>query len=322
MYLLLDPTDADRTARAAAALQCTVDAKVLSPASSADVASELVDPAQLSSTARERLIAELFSAKRRLRARHDTTRGLASRDEQEQAPTVQALERFAASLVPPRAGQTTLCVYRDHAQVAVGYLACHLYEVTVDAGPIRVLRVSTCVPADLPRARAASFFFTQASWALLRSGGRALYFAQALSDPGAYAWLFGVADRIWPRPARATPRSIELLRAQICGELGLAPSDDDPELFAADPASSSPDPTICWRRHHRPEVHYFVGKNPNFDQGQGLLTLVPLTIGGLIRASLRAAKNRMVRGLHRPRRSPQLPALPSALVRGRDERQP
>ena len=278
-------------ARAAAALQCNVDPTLLERPGAVHRSSS-VDPQTLDATARERLIEELFA-----------TTGEA-RDE-------GAVRRFAAELLPADAKRTTLSVYRDDAGYAVGYLAFHEQNVRVEGAPAVALRGEVHLPRHHSPAQVGAFFLGRAARAILGARGRPLYVIQALSDPGAYAWLYRVADRVWPCPARQTPPAIDRVRAQACPQLGLGPAAGDPVLRAVGTALSAAS-ARRWRRHPRPEVHYFVGRNPGFDQGHGLLTVIPVSAGGVLRALLRSALHSLFGGsLQGQRRGQQRPALPS-----------
>ncbi len=280
------------TATAASALQCRVDPRLLgAPGSDRDAM--LVDPRELDPAVRERLFGELFAAT-------GDRRGDG------------ALRRFWAELMPPTATRSTLAVYRDDAGYALGCLAFHEQEVEVDGRSALVLRGAAYLPEHLRAAEAGAFFLGRAARALLRAGGRSVYIAQALADPAAYAWLYRVADRVWPSPARQTPATIDALRSELLPQLGLGEAVGCPELREVGIGLSAA-AARRWRRHPRPEVHYFVGRNPGFDRGHGLLTVVPLSAGGLVRAYLRSGLARAFGGvIRRLRRGRGRPGLPSA----------
>ncbi|HGG56373.1 MAG TPA: hypothetical protein ENK31_01105 [Nannocystis exedens] len=225
--------------------------------------------------------------------------------------------------------RSVLCVYRDGAGMVVGYLAAHTFMLPIDGVSTGLLRAVICVPAGASRRSVSTFFLRQAARALVDSRGRPLYMIEALSDPASYAWLYRVADRVWPSPARETPRAIQHLRAQAIGDLGIPQSQgecagecagDYDDAVIRELGRSSMDPRIAhrWRRHPRPEVHYFVRRNPGFDRGHGLLTVVPISATGLLRALLRLALGGLRRLL--PGGAPALGrALPPASAQGRYE---
>ncbi len=275
MHLVpLDPS----TATAASALQCRVDAKLLG-APESDRGAVIVDPCKLDPAAREHLFEELFA----------TTGSQHSEG---------ALRRFKAELMPASVTRSRLAVYRDEAGFALGCLAFHEQDVEVEGRSAVVLRGAAHLPVHLRDAEAGAFFLGRAVQALLRAGGRPLYIVQALVDPAAYAWLYRVADRVWPCPARQTPPEIDALRSALLPQLGLGEAVGSPELRKVGTALSA-SAARRWRRHPRPEVHYFVGRNPGFDRGHGLLTVVPLRAGGLLRAYLRSGLESAFGGLFR-----------------------
>ena len=209
--------------------------------------------------------------------------------------------------MPAEVSRSVLSVYRDDAGLAVGYLAFHEQEVDTGGATGLALRGAVHLPEHLRSPETGSFFLGQAARALLRARGRPVYIVQALADPAAYAWLYRVADRVWPSPARQTPAAIESLREHLIPQLGLGEALASPEIRQVGTALSASS-ARRWRRHPRPEVHYFVGRNPGFDRGHGLVTVVPLSAGGLVRAYLRSRLLSLVGGLLRRHQAPSLPA--------------
>lgn len=295
----LDPLSLQATANAAAALQCTIDGTLFHP-SGHHLETTLIDPRALTDAARELLLGDLISAHQRL------------------VDDVN-LERIRTILLPTGSQRTVLCVYRDGAGITVGYLAAHTFILSIDDVPTTLLRTAICLPAAVPRTAASVFFLRQAARALLRGRGRPLYMIEALSDPASYAWLYQIADRVWPSPARETPPAIQRLRALVLGNLDMPQSDtDDTMIRDLGCSSMSPGTALGWRRHPRPEVHYFVRRNPGFDRGHGLLTVVPINAAGLLRGLLRLAL-RGLRALLPGRAQVHPQALPPAAASGRYE---
>ncbi|HWO23332.1 MAG TPA: hypothetical protein VNO30_31545 [Kofleriaceae bacterium] len=54
-----------------------------------------------------------------------------------------------------------------------------------------------------------------------------------------------------------------------------------------------------WERSHRPGVQFFLRENPGYGEGHGLLTILPLTIGGVVRF---LARYTLAKGERRARR--------------------
>ncbi len=298
-----DPRSFRAAASAAAVLQCTIDGTLFDPPGE-HLEATRIDLRSLHDTARKKLIAELIVAHRRLVDDVDP-------------------ELVRAALSPANSVRSVLCVYRDGAGIVVGYLAAHTFISRIDNVPTSLLRAAICLPDGTPRASVSAFFLRQAARALADGRGRPLYMIEALSDPASYAWLYRVADRVWPSPARETPPAIKRLRAQAIGDLGMPQShresdDDDAVIRELGRSSMGPSMARRWRRHPRPEVHYFVRRNPGFDRGHGLLTVVPISAAGLLRGLLRLALGGLRRLL--PGRAEALPrALPPASAHGRFE---
>ena len=50
-----------------------------------------------------------------------------------------------------------------------------------------------------------------------------------------------------------------------------------------------------WRNHTHPTVNFYVETNPGYVNGNGLLTLVPLTFGNIFMSLTRFMKNKLLR---------------------------
>lgn len=242
---------------------------------------EILDPAALTPADRRRLADELYAAHRRIFA------GVRR-------------SAFTRYVVDSPADETSIAVYRDALGVVVGYVAFHQFEREVDGQAVTIVRAEAGIDRRYRGANVATpFFIDRLVRVMLGARGRPLYYLGSLVHPSSYALFARYADRVWPNPEVDTPRPLRRLMDRLAGEFHLERVDPADTLvrdvgwrtreFGRDDAH--------WREHASDDVRFFVAANPGYHDGHGLLTLVPVTTGGLLRGALRFAAARLSRRL-------------------------
>lgn len=279
-------------ARAVAAGRLVPPAEPLEVAPGRRLRVELVRPEELDRGAAEALVDELHRVHSRSYAELDRA-------------------TFRGRILPERGGRTRLGVVRDLEGRAVGYLALHLCERRIDGRDALIVRSAAALDreaqvADLVDVR----LLAQTLRALMGHWRRRILLIAPIADPEIYGQLHRHADRVWPSPGRATPAAIGDLLRDLADDAGLRRVDDADPLRRAFGRRrvATHDEEARWHRDPRPEVRYFVNRNPRFGAGEALVTLVPLRASGLVRALLRLAVGRLhglwgrLRGRAVPRR--------------------
>lgn len=236
------------------------------------VAAEVVMPRALDPIAKEQLEVELYDLHSRIFRGHDKP-------------------YFVRYVVDSKAEHTWIQLYRDEDGALGGYLALHIYERVIDGRTIAVVRGEV---GTLRKHRgsnlAAGFFAERVLRYLAAHPLRPLYFLGTLIHPSSYGQLVRYAgEGVWPREGIEPP-------AEICGLMDTL--GDAFGLDRVDPANAlvrkvgwetidSRSDRAHWERCDRPGVQFFLRANPGYEEGHGLLTLVPLTLGTLTRGVAR-----------------------------------
>lgn len=187
---------------------------------------------------------------------------------------------FVACVIDPPAAWTRIFVLRDGGGTPRGYAAFHVYEVTHDGRPITVVRMEAGFETAW-RDCAAYRRFALACFARARVQARGpLYFVCCPVHPSSFVVLARHAPTLWTLADASTPPRARRLLSGLARTLGLDPVGEG--VFR-----------IGWITRHgprpariSPEAQTYLRANPGYRMGHGLLTVVPVTWGGVARAGL------------------------------------
>lgn len=196
---------------------------------------------------------------------------------------------FAAYVVDSPAAWTRIFVQRDAEGVVRGYVAFHVYDITHEGRALSVVRME----AGFERAwrkgtiygRFAVACFTRAR---LRAGRRPLYFVCSPIHPSSFVTLSRMVPQRWIMP-EVGPSTRAFMTA-LAGTLGMTPAEGDGVYDIGWITRSGPAPT-----HISAEAATYIAANPGYARGHGLLTVVPVTVGGIVRGLARLIARRVRR---------------------------
>jgi hypothetical protein len=242
-------------------------------------ATEAVHLERLSDTARARLIADLYDVHRRIFDGVDQ-------------------RAFIASVIASEARRNWLYIHKSEGGAIVGYCALHLFERTLANAPVTILRAHAGTLSAYRGSRVNSRCALRAILrTLLTHPCRATYFLGCFVHPSSYAVAARFAEPIWPSAHRAMPPAIAVLMLELAREFALEPVHGAHSLVhhAGWITRESERDIAYWQSHESPAVRYFLTVNPSYTKGHGLLSLIPLTLGHALRASVRYAAARRPR---------------------------
>lgn len=216
---------------------------------------------------------------------------------------------FLDNVIAPRADQNLVSVQRDPQGRAVGYCTLQRRDLELPSGRVRILRgVMGFVPEHRGKSLGARFYawnvvkHTLGAWAQ----GRRCYMLGTPVGPFMYVALARAMDEFWPHPERATPGPEQRLMTELA----------EVYRFQAAQSGAAGCCQVGWvlrqsaeerRAMHAkatPELRFFVERNPAYDQGDGLIMLVPFHPRNLLSGLLRALRTRARRRSPSPH-SPQ-----------------
>ncbi len=193
---------------------------------------------------------------------------------------------FVAYVIESKAEHTWIQLYRDQDGALGGYAAVHIYERRVGGKMTAILRGET---GTLREHRGADLVVNCYARHLLRYRAahplRPLYFLGSLVHPSSYGLIARHMDEVWPRQGVETPAEILELMDSLGDAFGLDRVDAANALVrkVGWQTIDSRNDRAYWERCERPGVQFFLRENPGYEEGHGLLTLVPLTLGAVTR---------------------------------------
>lgn len=235
------------------------------------VAAETVTPRTLDPIARQRLEDDLYELHSRIFRGVDKA-------------------AFVSYVVGSQAEHTWIQLYRDEAGALGGYLAIHIYERELDGRTIAIVRGEVGTLREHRGSHAAgSFFADRVLRYLAAHPRRPLYLLASFVHPSSYAQLVRYGDGVWPREGQATPAELRWLMDRLGDAFGLERVDPANALVRKIgwQTIDSQGDRAYWERSERPGVQFFLRENPGYGEGHGLLTLMPLTVGGVLRGLAR-----------------------------------
>lgn len=228
--------------------------------------SETIDPARLGKEERDRFIRELYAVQCQI---------FEGVDEQ----------GFSSYIFHPRAARTRIEIFRNDQRQMVGYSAIHLFEMSSVAGAIAVFRAEAGLLLPYRRKHSTlSMAFAELCRYKCLHPGRKAYYLGTLVHPSSYHLLFRHFHEMYPSYRRETPSHILVSMGEIAKSFGIEPVRRDNPLIVRVGwrVRNNRESLEHWSSSDKPDVKFFLRKNPGYREGEGLLTLIPLNWKNLL----------------------------------------
>ncbi len=194
---------------------------------------------------------------------------------------------FAAFLLDRRAKRNRVRVFRNVSRRIVGYQGVHLFETRTDTGQsIAVFRAE----AGLLRPYRRHHLTLQlALWEFVRyrllHPCRKTYYLGSFVHPSSYHLVCRHCRELYPSYRQETPPEVLKLMLALADQFALERPDPAHPLLVWESWQVRELATdrARWARSTSPDIRFFLQMNPYYDQGQGLLTLIPLNHRNLLR---------------------------------------
>lgn len=199
---------------------------------------------------------------------------------------------FVKYVVDSKAEHTWIQLYRGDDGELGGYLAVHIYEREVGGRLTAIVRSEVGTLREYRGANVIGrFFFDRVLRYRLAHPLRPLYLLGSLVHPSSYSAIARHTDDVWPREGAETPSEILELMNQLGDAFGLERVDPENPLVrkVGWQTIDSRSDRAFWERCERPGVQFFLRANPGYEDGNGLLTLAPATLGAITRGIARYA---------------------------------
>jgi hypothetical protein len=193
-------------------------------------------------------------------------------------------ESFDHYVVNSPATKTRLLLYRNRQAQVIGYLGVHRFDKHVDGQPFVVFRAEVgLLPGYRQRDANLNFWLMEAARFKLRNPGRSVYFLYAPVNPSFYAILARYSHELYPRHDLVVPPRTLRLMTQLAQHFGLGEADAENPLIRRVGwiTRATREEESYWQSTGNPHIRYYIDSNPRFTEGNGLLTLMPITLVNL-----------------------------------------
>jgi hypothetical protein len=197
-------------------------------------------------------------------------------------------QAFVKYVIESRAEHTWIQLYKGDRGQIVGYCALHIFEKEIRGVTSGVLR---CEMGMLSEYRGgninARFVIPRVFNYMMAHPGRPFFCLASFVHPSSYAQLARYADRVYPNHAEETPEEVASLMREFASAFQIDPvHEHDPLVCKVGwKTIDTPADRAYWRRSENPAARFFMAANPGYADGHGLLTLAPVSLGGVIRAA-------------------------------------
>ncbi len=218
------------------------------------------------------------------------------------------VEQFARKICNPAARWNRVRVFKDRRGEPVGYCALHRLDKTIAGEPLVIFRIETGLQREYRRrGRVFSFLLLEAfrfKFAHPLTG--ACVFC-TLIHPSSYHLMVKFFPQVYPKVRCGTPPALFRKMVEIADAFNEVQTlDDNPALRQVGWITRQSDEERArWEESSDPDTRFFLTQNPHYGDGQGLMTLVPLTLwnlcgalGNLIRFRLAGCFHCLGRKLH------------------------
>lgn len=228
---------------------------------------ETIDPHALAEEERRALLCRLYKVHRRI---------------------FDGLEKdeFEEMIIRPSAKWTRLRIFANAKRQDVGFCAVHLFEVVLGPKHLGVFRVEAGICRDFRgEGQALRFCFQEILRHKLHHPFEETYLFCTLLHPSSYRLVAKYFYSCYPHPAVRTPEGVSSLMEELAEAFGEKPAEGGGASIRQTGAMTrdTAEETALWEGSGEQAVRFFLEKNPGYGRGHGLVTLVPLSPGNMLR---------------------------------------
>lgn len=200
---------------------------------------------------------------------------------------------FTSYIIRPDAVRTRVKIFRNDLQKPVGYYAIHLFEMRSNGAEITAIFRAEAGLIRAYRRKHATLSFALAEYCRYKClhPGRKVYYLGTLVHPSSYHSLFRNCYELYPTYRCETPSNILRFMYDMAKNLGIEPTCRDNPLIVQVGwiVRNEREDLAFWSHCDKPDVKFFLRANPGYHEGEGLLTLVPITWKNLLWVFIRWA---------------------------------
>lgn len=196
---------------------------------------------------------------------------------------------FDHYVVNSPANVTKIFIYRNkRKKEIIGYFAVHRFEKFIDDRPLVIFRAEAGLLPEYRHKNAnISFWFGEAIKFKILHPNKEVYYLVSPINPSVYARLAKYIYKVYPKYDSIVPPQIEKLMMQLADEFGLEMVDKNKPFVRKVGwiTQATEKEKVFWQSSDNPHIRFYIDLNPDFDKGNGVLTLMPLTFLNLFISS-------------------------------------
>lgn len=198
-------------------------------------------------------------------------------------------EEFEGTVSKCDSDDSRFLIYLNADKNWVGYIGLHRFSQKIDGKEVTVFRAQAGLLPEYRRTNARMGFpYKEILKYKLTHLSEELFSFVAIINPSMYSITDKYVRKIYPSPNKKVPSHIEHVIDQCASHYGFLQKEGD--SFWARTIGWYPlysgEELKFWKTSKDRRIRFFQELNPDFLQGKGLLTLIPLSLGSLIISSI------------------------------------
>jgi len=226
------------------------------------ITAETICPSKLTPEARQNLSDNLFKVHKRI------FKGLNEKE-------------FDHYVVNSPAEVTKIFIYKNKSkEEIVGYFAVHRFEKRVNDKPLVIFRAEAgLVPEYRHKNADIYFWFKEALKFKIFHPNKEIFYLVCPVNPSVYARFAKYMYKVYPKYDCIIPPHIKNLMMQLADEFDLKKVDQNNPFVRKVGwiTQATEEEKVFWQSCNDPHIRFYIDLNPDFDKGNGVLTLMPLT---------------------------------------------
>jgi hypothetical protein len=195
-------------------------------------------------------------------------------------------KEFNHYVVNSPAKVTKIFIYRDKIKKEIiGYFAVHRFEKCINDKPLVVFRAEAgLIPEYRHKNADINFWFKEAMKFKIFHPNKQIFYLVCPVNPSVYARFGKYIYKVYPKYNCIIPPHIEKLLIQLAEEFGLKKVDQNNPFVRKVGwiTQATEEEKVFWQSSNNPHIRFYIDLNPDFDKGNGVLTLMPLTFSNLL----------------------------------------
>lgn len=190
-------------------------------------------------------------------------------------------KEFDHYVVNSPANDTKIFIYRNKVEKnIIGYYAVHRFEKIIENKSLIIFRIETGLLPEYRHKNAdVSFWWKEAIKFKILHPNKKVYFLVTPINPCMYAILAKYIYKVYPTYNSVFPSKVEKLMMLLADEFEIKKLDENNTLVRKIGWITQADDKekAYWQSSKNPHFRFYNDSNPDFEKGNGLLTLIPLT---------------------------------------------